>query len=119
MAALLSGQSVDVVAQEYNVSQRTVYEWRKEILAATSQGLRNQKKEIGELLAEYLHEAMVTARAQQEHFRDPDWLAKQDAPGLAVLHGVSMDKAVRLFQAAESASEVINEAMEAASGAAE
>jgi hypothetical protein len=36
---------------------------------------------------------------QAEAFSDKQWLAKQDASDVAVLHGVMTDKAVRLLEA--------------------
>jgi hypothetical protein len=51
----------------------------------------------------YLNEALETLAAQQIFFRNPEWLAKQPASDLAVLHGVSADKVIRILEAAENA----------------
>lgn len=98
MAALYEGQSVSAVAREYNIPKGTVSGWKN---AKGSMKVATQKKgeEIGELLLGYLHENIITLKAQAEHFRDKKWLMGQDAGELAVLHGVMTDKAVRLLEA--------------------
>lgn len=95
LAALLEGQSVNQVARAYKLPVGTVKKWS----AARKIEPVEHQKEIGELLLEYLRENLITLRAQAVLFRDPNWMAKQDAGEVAVLHGVLTDKAVRLFEA--------------------
>jgi transposase-like protein len=104
LAALLAGQRVDEVAAQYSVPEGTVKSWRSRIKdgseAAPVAAVATQKREaIGELLVQYLHENLETLRHQQVVFRDPEWLKKQNAADVAVLHGVTTDKAVRLLEA--------------------
>lgn len=98
MAALLSGQGVTEVAKEYSIPTSTVSRWKKE---AREEAGRSD--DLGELLLEYLRENLTTLRAQARSFREPEWLAEQDASSVAVLHGVMTDKAVRLLEALEGA----------------
>jgi hypothetical protein len=55
--------------------------------------------DLDALLTNLLRENLLTLAAQQEFFRNEDWLRKQSAADLAILHGVSTDKALRLLEA--------------------
>lgn len=100
MAALLAGQSISQVAEQYQIPRGTVAVWSAQ--TDRSQPVANTKKaELGDLIVEYLREALTTFAEQQRHFRDKAWLNKQPADQLAVLHGVAVDKAVRLLAALE------------------
>lgn len=101
MAALLTGQSVAEVAAEYAIPEGTVKTWRRQLRAENILDQPEKKDEIGELLIDYLRENLITLAAQSIHARDPDWLKKQPASELAVLHGVIADKTVRLLAALE------------------
>jgi len=96
MAALLQGQAVVKVAEEYRLPESTVSRWKKD---AREEAGRSD--DVGELLLDYLTENLRTLRAQVVTFRDPNWLKAQDADAAAVLHGVLTDKAVRLLEALE------------------
>jgi len=96
MAALLAGQGVAQVADEYHLPTSTVSRWRVE--ARTEAG---RSEDVGALLLDYLQENLTTLRAQAVAFRDARWLAEQDAADAAVLHGVMTDKAIRLLEALE------------------
>ena len=98
LAALLTGQSISQVAREYNIPVGTVKYWsanREKVIDENP----TTKAAIGDLLLEYLKETLITVTAQQRHFRNEEWLNKQDASELAVLHGVSVDKSIRLLEA--------------------
>lgn len=99
MAALLAGQSIPQVAKEYNIPKGTLSDWRK--LARTT--VRNDPTQKGEttidaMLRAYVNENLTTLREQAIFFRDTDWLSKQEASSLAVLHGVLADKSIRLLE---------------------
>lgn len=98
MAALMAGQSVSSVAQEYKIPRGTVASWRRNADAAYEVD-QTQKGEIGDLLLKYLQASLVSLEAQVKLFGDREWLSKQDASELAVLHGVQTDKAIRLMEA--------------------
>jgi len=98
IAALLAGQSVREVARAYHIPHSTVAGWS----AAASRPRANDpntKKEIGDLILEYLREVLTTLIAQQRVFRDEGWLKQQPASEAAVLHGVLADKGIRLLEA--------------------
>ena len=102
VAALLEGQAASKVASDYHLPEGTVKAWGSRMRNGASE-LRSvtteKRDEIGALLIEYLHENLSTLKAQAIVFRDPVWLAKQDAAHAAVLHGVLTDKSVRLLEA--------------------
>lgn len=99
MAALLTGQSISSVAKEYRIPRGTVAHWRSLARSPLSEADRDTKKDVGDLLLDYLQESLLTLKAQVVHFRDKDWLTAQGASELAVLHGVQTDKAIRLLEA--------------------
>lgn len=100
MAALLEGQSINVVSKEYDIPRSTVGAWAKDVRNGGVQPIPDTKKgEIGELLVRYVKANLRALEAQAEVFADPEWLARQAADEAAVLHGVMTDKAVRLLEA--------------------
>ena len=105
LAALMTGQSVDAVADQYSVPRGTVLDWKRQAKLAT-EVVRTEKdggSDIVALIDRYLVRNLETVTAQAEFFSDPGWLAKANAADAAVLHGVLVDKAVRILQAAEAA----------------
>lgn len=106
LAALLAGQSVSEVARQYNLPEGTVKSWKARMKPAETIATdATQKKQIGELLLEYLEANLITLKEQMKVFSDPTWLKKQSASELAVLHGVMTDKAVRLLEAMSKSDE--------------
>ena len=95
MAALLEGQSINSVAEEYSLPRGTVANWAGRV----RQSPTGKNGRIGELLEAYLEASLETLRAQVVMFRNVEWLEKQDASSVAVLHGVVTDKAIRLLEA--------------------
>lgn len=95
LAALLQGQSLSAVAREYKIPKGTLAGWKK----ANIPNDPTQKKDVGELLLGYLETNLEALKAQAEFFKTEDWLKKQNAADVAVLHGVMTDKAVRLLEA--------------------
>jgi transcriptional regulator with XRE-family HTH domain len=113
ISALLVGQGVAEVAQQFKLSKSTVSELKKGIAPEHFEQLRTKKEEdFGALLAGYLRETITTLSAQARFFRNEKWLQKQSASELAVLHGVCADKAIRLLEAIERANEIGEEAAE-------
>ena len=103
LAALLEGQAVTRVAEDYNIPEGTVYSWKSREINGHGSELANhaseKKEQIGDLLLEYLSESLITLRKQAEMFRNEGWLKKQNAADVAVLHGVVTDKVIRLLEA--------------------
>ncbi|MCU0294335.1 MAG: helix-turn-helix domain-containing protein [Thermoanaerobaculaceae bacterium] len=103
MAALLSGQGVSEVAEAFNIPIPTVKSWiQRDRRKGDASAASVKKPEIGELVMAYLRETLETLRVQQVVFRNEKWLSKQPANELAVLHGVSCDKAIRLLEALQA-----------------
>lgn len=100
MAALLTGQSVSEAAKTYRVPEATIRSWKSRQGGNDVASVATQKRErIGELLVSYLEEGLTTLQEQVRVFRNEEWLKKQGASELAVLHGVIADKQIRLLEA--------------------
>jgi transposase-like protein len=100
LAALLAGQAPAQVAATFGIPIGTLKSWKSRQKNGDSVAtVATEKRErIGDLLLEYLEITLETLKAQQVAFRHEDWLRKQSASEVAVLHGVSFDKAVRLLE---------------------
>ena len=103
LAALLAGQSINDVAARFHLGKATVSAWRTAAGLDGTYPVRTQNgDELGDLVSAYLRENLITLKAQAAFFRDTEWLRKQSAADLAVLHGVSADKALRIISALQS-----------------
>ena len=106
LTALLEGQAVTHVADKYDIPRSTVSTWKRRDLGRISETVATQKKEeLGDLILKYLRETLKTLTTQAEFARTKEWLAKQPASELAVLHGVQTDKAIRLLEALSATDE--------------
>lgn len=106
IAALLAGQGVNEVATRYKVSKANVSRIKANFREADLERVETEKREsLGDLIADYLRQNLITLSVQAEYFRGKDFLEKQDAENLALLHGTLTDKAFRLLEAIEPASE--------------
>lgn len=107
MAALLAGQRVAEIAGEHNVPRRTISNWKRTLQksGAFEMAESGPEKRIANLIGEYLIKALETLCAQAEYFKDPAFLRGQAASEAAVLHGVMFDKAIRILEAAQQATE--------------
>lgn len=103
IAALLAGQGVNEIARAYKLKPYQVSRIKKKLETdgELQQIATKTRANLEDLIEEYLRENLITLAVQAKHFRDPDWLKRQSAEQLAVLHGVSTDKAIRLLEAAE------------------
>lgn len=99
MAALLTGQSVSSVSKEYKIPRGTVANWSADREDKLKQTDPNTKKQIGDMLVKYLQGSLIALARQTEVFGNEEWLKKQPASELAVLHGVIADKSIRLLEA--------------------
>lgn len=104
MASLLAGQGVSEIAAEYKLPESTVREWRSTLTREQVAELRAKKGEqIETLLFSYLTQILSTLHAQAKVASEREYIFKQPADSLAVLHGVMADKGIRLLEAAERA----------------
>lgn len=101
LAALLSGDALDHVAERFKLSKSTVSAWRLE--GAARLGYEpNKDAAVGDLLAEYLRVGLSTLVGQAKDFNDPVWFKQHNPADAAVLHGVLADKLFRLLEARTS-----------------
>lgn len=106
MAALLAGQGVSEVASQYHLDISVVSRWRSAMPDDQLQLVASKKGEqIETLLYDYLTTTLNTLKSQSEIVGEREYVTKQPAGELAVLHGVMADKAIRLLEAAERASQ--------------
>ena len=102
IAALLAGQSYTEVARAFNVPVGTLKSWKSRDAAGVDAGdatsATAKKERIGALLLDYLVSTLETLKAQQVVFADAEWLKKQSASEVAILHGVLADKTIRLLE---------------------
>lgn len=100
IAALLAGQGVNEVASQYNLDASVVSRWKTAIPDNQLQLIATKKGEqIEELLFRYLVTTLTTLRSQAEIASEREYVIKQPAGELAVLHGVMADKSIRLLEA--------------------
>lgn len=101
IAALLTGQSVGHVAKEYKIPVGTIKGWKSRMInGAESSPVPTQKKAaLGDMILGLLEEELISLQAMSRAFRDPVWLAEQNAADAAVLFGVMQDKAFRKIEA--------------------
>jgi len=99
LAALLTGQSFSQVAAAFGIPIGTLKSWKSRSQYAPVAADATEKRErIGALLLEYIEINLETLKIQQLAFRDEEWIHKQSASEIGVLHGISFDKAVRLLE---------------------
>ncbi len=101
LAAQLAGQPFAQVASMLNVPIGTLKSWKQRsgMTPTTDAPDASEKRaRIGALLLEYLEVTLETLKIQQFVFRNEAWLLKQSAAEVAVLHGTSLDKTIRLLE---------------------
>ena len=103
IAALMAGESPRVVADSHGLPLSTVRKWGVETRRDNLIVRPEKKAELGELVHGYLEDLLATVAAQARFARDESWLRQQNAGDLAILHGVLVDKAVRILAALEPA----------------
>lgn len=99
LAALMQGQSAALVSREYNIPESTIKMWRRELRdGKVTPDNPDQRTEVGDLLLAYLRANLAAVTKQMETFSDPKWLRQQSASELGVLHGILVDKSLRLVE---------------------
>lgn len=98
--------SPSAVAAKHGIKRATVYKWieRQEHLAYTggselSNVVELKKSRIGALALAYLEANLNAQIAQAYVTSDPNYINRQPAGELAILHGVLADKSIRLLEA--------------------
>jgi transposase-like protein len=99
LAALLAGQSFTQVSIAFGVPAGTLKSWKqRSVFTPDASDASEKRARIGALLLEYLDVTLETLKAQQLVFRNEEWLLKQSAAEVAVLHGTSIDRTIRLLE---------------------
>lgn len=93
MAALLTGQGVNEVARDQEVSAGAVSKLKQTLEQY------EHKKDIQELVMEVLRENLNATKAIAREASKPDYIKEQDASEVAVLFGVISDKSFRILSA--------------------
>lgn len=104
VALLVAGNSVQAVADQLEIPQRTISEWKAQFPSDFAE-IRTKREVVEDLLGQYLEETLRANLAQLKVFADESWIRTQTAGELATLHGVIFDKAVRILDAAHRAGE--------------
>jgi transposase-like protein len=101
MASLLQGQSVTVVAGEFNLSKSTVSKIRKELGEERLKHMETEKRsELDDLLVGMVKENVTSLVSIAKEVRDPKYIKSQPASEIAVLYGVIADKTYRILEVA-------------------
>lgn len=103
MASLLTGQSINVVAEKYNIPKGTVARWasteRNAMRGDNTMVTAGQRERIGELIIDNVEAMLDTTKDMLNVCKDKEWLKEQSASEVAVLYGVISDKTYRLLEA--------------------
>lgn len=108
LASLLAGQSFAEVARALGVPLGTLKSWKQRNPDATDRAVfmdavdasdaSIKRERIGVLLMNYSIASLEALIAQQKVFSSEEWLRKQSASEVAILHGVGFDKVIRLLE---------------------
>lgn len=101
LAALLAGQSVTKVAEQFALNHKTVIEWRNAAGVGSTHVEPEKRAEIGGLVADLLRDVLTTLSVQAVAFRDEAWLRESDPAAAATNFGILADKAFRILSALE------------------
>ncbi len=98
--------SPSAVAAKHGIKRATIYKWLerdKPLVDVNGVVLSNivelKKARIGALAMEYLEANFNAQIAQAYVTSDPNYINRQPAGELAILHGVLADKSIRLLEA--------------------
>ena len=103
LAALNAGVSPAVVSAQYNVPTATLRSWKARAAQAGATPLvsEDNRQRMGDLLVGYLTEVVTALRKQAVVGGDAEYLKKQSAADLAVLHREFGDRLIRVLEALE------------------
>lgn len=97
IAMLMAGESVSDVARNLGLPDSTVRTWSRS-LGDDFTMLRDKKGDkVVNLLEETLVKTIESNLDQLATFSDREWLYKQSAGDMAILHGTLFDKACRIL----------------------
>ncbi len=87
-------------AAKYGIAPGTIRSWLSRERSTVVATLK--REQIGALAAAYLEANLQALTAQAYVTSDPDYIKRQSAESLAILHGVMADKSIRLLEALAS-----------------
>ena len=107
LVAIQAGDDATTVAERYGVPVGTVHSWASrqrqhapsEDLSSLASLASPERARIGSLVMRYLEVSLQALEAQAKVFSDTEWIKKQHAGDIAILHGAIGDRAVRLLEA--------------------
>jgi transposase len=100
MAALLAGQGVNDVAEQFKIPKQTVSLINQSL---DKFGLKKAESKIPQLVETALEALLESVILIANKTKDDKWLSEQPADKLAVFQGVNCDKAFRILDAASRA----------------
>ncbi len=104
MAALLEGQAVTKVADDYKIPQSSVSRLKKAIPQAQLDAIGCKKEiDIAGKVAAHLNASFEALTNILAVTKNESWLNKQNASDLATFSGVTADKVFRVLEAIENA----------------
>ena len=96
IARLLVGDTPTAIRKDYpNVGLQTIYTWRGELDQTVING--NKRDRLDDLIEENLALQLQALSNIAAQTRRQEWLDRQSADQLAVLHGVIADKVYRIL----------------------
>jgi len=109
VAELLTGERVPDVAARHGIAERTVWLWlqtddRFAVVCTAKKQAEESAPDLGALVGGYLTTLLKTLTKQAEVAGTEDYIIKQPAGELAILHGTMADKGYRLLSAVAAAS---------------
>lgn len=90
-------------AAKYGIPRSTLTTWQQQFDIIYDPSIK--KARIGALAATYLEANLQALTAQAYVASDPEYINRQSAADLAILHGVMADKSVRILEALDASSE--------------
>ena len=99
LAALLSGDSQERIAQLFDIDQGTVSRWKKNLREELGKLAQEQREQVELNIFITILKTQHAIQSQLDVFSDTQWLKRQPAEELGILHGILHDKSIRLLEA--------------------
>lgn len=99
IAAILAGETQQRIAEMFDIDQSTVSRWKSNIREELAKMSQEQRDQIEINIFITIIKTQHAIQAQLNVFSDPQWLKRQTAAELGILHGILHDKSIRLLEA--------------------
>lgn len=97
VSALMSGQKLSKVCEQYGVSKSRALEWRQQEIGNIEPLHARTREAVGALILDTIIDSLQALRVQAGTLGDPDWIKNQSAAELAALRQVEWDRLLRLL----------------------